>query len=220
MGVLGKRGVGKRGGGKPITEKDVIRILSGTFMSKNNKRYEMDNLYVYKWESDYLFFTKSDYAYECEVKVSRQDFFNDKNKKEKHLILEDKAEGMKPNYFYYAVPEGLIKEDEVPEYAGLIYVKFYSNAHEYGYSYVVKEAPKINPNKQDIDKLNLIDKFYYNFIDWKRKADESNVNELKKQIKTMNENIMFYDERLSELTMENDELKRNLEKYEKNILQD
>lgn len=67
-----------------------------------------------------------------------------------------------PNYFYYAVPEGMIEPDEVPPYAGLIYIK-----REYRYvaqSYIiVREAPRLHSTKYTDAELNLGEKFYYNW---------------------------------------------------------
>jgi hypothetical protein len=72
-----------------------------------------------------------------------------------HLIESHK----KPNYFYYAVPEGLIQPEEVPEYAGLIYI-----LKEYRYerqSYViVKKAPCLHKQKYKDGELNLAEKFW------------------------------------------------------------
>ena len=53
----------------------------------------------------------------------------------------------KPNYFYYVVPENLIAMEEVPTYAGLVYVKPRYNREGKIYWYdanVVKEAPKLH----------------------------------------------------------------------------
>jgi len=58
-----------------------------------------------------------------------------------------------PNRFFYAVPEGLITKDEVPEYAGLIYVT------EKG-AFQVKAAPVLHSQKLDLRQV-LLDKFYY-----------------------------------------------------------
>ncbi len=60
-----------------------------------------------------------------------------------------------PNKFYYAVPEGLIKPDEVPKYAGLIYVK-----DLYSMATIVKPAPFLHKRKLELQKI-LLDKFYY-----------------------------------------------------------
>ena len=72
------------------------------------------------------------------------------------------ANHRKPNFFYYAVPEGMIQPDEVPEYAGLIYIK-----KEYMYEsqsfYIVKKAPQLHKQKYKDTQLNLGEKFYYNW---------------------------------------------------------
>jgi hypothetical protein len=114
------------------------------------------------------------------VKISRADFKNDKKKVRKHQVLEgtyvphvnkdrfgnvvSSEKVYKPHYFYYAVPKDLISVDEVPEYAGLIYVK------ENGFPYeVVKKAPQLHKEKYTPQELNLLDKFYYNMVNWKTK---------------------------------------------------
>lgn len=56
-----------------------------------------------------------------------------------------------PNQLYFACPEGLIKPEEVPEYAGLIYISHYAK--------VIKKAPYIHKRKQDMDRV-LLKKFY------------------------------------------------------------
>lgn len=165
------------------TEESILKILNANFLSQ--PRYIMNNLYVFHatWESDYLAMTKAGYLYECEVKISRADFKNDWKKKRKHQILEgtympkevDVFERgkwvnrisetvLKPHYFYYAVPEGLIGVDEVPDYAGLIYI-----CDVYPRFKIVKECKKLHNEKYTPDQLNLTDKFYYNMINWRDK---------------------------------------------------
>lgn len=162
-----------------LTEGDIQNILSIHFLTPNAKKYEMENLFVFGWESDYLCITKSDLIYECEIKISRSDFQNDfKHKKEKHLLLESKekdiaADNKKPDYFYYAVPEGLITKDEVPEYAGLIYVSKASGSNNvFSTCSVVKQAPRLKKEKTDLDSPNLRDKFYYSYRQWKGNSFE------------------------------------------------
>ena len=74
------------------------------------------------WEHDVISLSGNGMLYEFEVKISRSDFLKEKNKKYKwecyQLPLTDKC----PNYFFYVCKEGLIKESEIPEFAGLIYV--------------------------------------------------------------------------------------------------
>ena len=145
------------------SEKLIQQQLRYSFLSPSSVKYFTENLNVYDWESDVLKITKSGYAYEFEIKISRGDFKNDfKHKKKKHLLLENKENNSKmPNYFYYVVPEGLVTEDEVPEYAGLIYVyaTIIGNSRVYYQFQEIKAAPKLHTNKIDENNLKLIDKF-------------------------------------------------------------
>lgn len=158
------------------SEELIQQQLRYSFLSPSSVKYFTENLNVYDWESDVLKITKSGYAYEFEIKISRGDFKNDfKHKKKKHLLLENKENNAKmPNYFYYVVPEGLVTEDEVPEYAGLIYVHatVIGNSRIYYQFQEIKAAPKLHSNKIDENNLNLIDKFYYNYIHWKHKHEK------------------------------------------------
>ena len=167
------------------SEELIQQQLRYSFLSPNSVKYFTENLNVYDWESDVLKITKIGYAYEFEIKISRGDFKNDfKHKKKKHLLLENKENKAKmPNYFYYVVPEGLITEDEVPEYAGLIYVlaTVIGNSRVYYQFQEIKTAPKLHSNKIDENNLNLIDKFYYNYIHWKHKH-EKDIIEYKEQL--------------------------------------
>ena len=189
-----------------FTEEYIQRKLNG-FFAMNTQKYVIENLYVFKWESDKLIETRSGLIYEYEIKVSRSDYKNDfKNKKDKHVILEGKEEHIpsyeeykkrfahygsdigdkyyrtenfkKPNYFYYAVPEGMIDVSEVPSYAGLVYVlpegKHLTKDGNWCSTgiYVVKQAPKLHGTKYTDEELNLGEKFYYNMLSWKDKCRE------------------------------------------------
>lgn len=115
------------------------------------------NMYVFTWESDVLILTKSHYWYEIEIKVSRADFKNDlKHKSKKHMLLSDADSTIKPNYFYYAVPAGLISVEEIPPYAGLIYM--HGSRPE-----IVKPPRKLHSEKMrtDIIGWELASKFYH-----------------------------------------------------------
>ena len=154
MGSIGDRNKNKSE--NPFTEREIIEQLR-FFISQ--PRYKLDNLYVFGWESDCLLLTRSGYWYEFEVKISKADFKNDfKNKKEKHSILSSEKETKKPNFFYYVVPEDLIAPYDVPEYAGLIYIKRGRGL------ITVKKAPTLHKEKNDPNSLNLTDKFYYNMV--------------------------------------------------------
>jgi hypothetical protein len=164
------------------SEKTIQKNLEKRFDSGNIK-YTVGNLYLFKddWETDFLVVQKSGYCYEIEIKISRSDFLNDFKKKNKHLILNEGVYMKKkyryhadqvtkkkiseqyysptewkfrPNKFYYCVPEGLIKAEEVPDYAGLMYVC------SYGVVTTIKEAKFLHKEKIELTK-KLCDKFYY-----------------------------------------------------------
>lgn len=141
------------------SEQSIQQALSG-FLS--NPRYVIENLYVFNWESDMLFLTRAGYWYEVEIKISRSDFFNDAKKRTgfNHLksdVLVDPTKNG-PNYFYYAVPDGMVKPGELPNHAGLIEVN-----ENRGYK-VTTKAPLLRKEKSDPNTMGLSDKFYYNYI--------------------------------------------------------
>ncbi len=172
------------------TEGSIKKLLDSRFDSGNIRYTVANlYLFKSNWETDYLVVQKgSGYCYEIEIKVSRQDFNNDFKKVEKHSILEkgsyekpvrkwkyDPKTGrntlveeskktvkwdFRPNKFYYCVPEGLIKESEIPQYAGLMY----SNGTSIR---TVKEAKFIHKEKLKLEE-KLCDKFYYYWKDEER----------------------------------------------------
>lgn len=197
-----------------LTEAKIQRVLN-KFMA--SPKYKVDGLFVFRWESDKLLWTKAGYIYEFEIKISRADYKNDfKHKADKHLLLSSKMpkesgpvqedlfdhllkheqkrypgitkeqlhtypENTKlPNFFYYAVPEGLLEPDEVPPYAGLIYIttEKYPKYHrddpdKYYYDIkIVRKAPQLHKTKYTDAELNLGEKFYYNMKTWQRNYRE------------------------------------------------
>ena len=174
---------------KPVyTEKSIQKRLRMHFMSPGAIKYRIENLSVYSWESDSLSVTRSGYAYECEIKITKADFNNDKKKVRKHQILEGtyvpknpkKPYPARPNYFLYVVPEGLITKEDLPPYAGLIYIN-----EIWPYVHVEVQPPKIHGEKIDEEALKFKDKFYYNYIAWKYKAEteyEETINNLRREL--------------------------------------
>jgi len=81
-------------------------------------------------ECDVISVSKSDYIYEYEIKISRQDFKRDFLKEKHNHILNENFTYIRKkqqffrvcNYFNYVVPKGLVSVEEVPDYAGLIYI--------------------------------------------------------------------------------------------------
>ena len=68
-----------------LTEKRIQKILNGFFASW---KYNVDGLFVFRWESDKLLWTKAGYIYEFEIKISRADYKNDfKHKAAKHILM-------------------------------------------------------------------------------------------------------------------------------------
>lgn len=122
-------------------------------------------------ECDVLSISGSDYIYEYEIKISRNDFKKDFTKeKHKNIICEKftkvyktKLTYLTPNYFNFVTPKDLIKVEEVPEYAGLIYID------EFGTFEIVKKPKllhKIKANEEFIRKVshNLSVKLIFNKI--------------------------------------------------------
>lgn len=70
----------------------------------------------------------------------------------------------RPNYFYYCTPPGIIDAEDVPDYAGLVYVD------KSGLITIKKKAPKIHGEKIKDEDLGLGEKFYFNMDSWRTKC--------------------------------------------------
>lgn len=70
----------------------------------------------------------------------------------------------RPNYFYYCTPTGMITIEDVPWYAGLVYID------EEGTISIPKKAPKLHPTKLKDSELGLGEKFYYHMDKWRHEA--------------------------------------------------
>jgi len=131
-----------------VTERQM-QVWLHQLMLKKSRHSILPNVSMYGWEADLVCMTKADYMHELEIKISRSDFKAD-FKKRKHMFLSGKIplRGSMferiPNYFWYVCPWGLIQPEEVPEYAGLIWVN--TRSYITGTEEVWK-APKIHTNK-------------------------------------------------------------------------
>jgi hypothetical protein len=68
-----------------------------------------------------------------------------------------------PNYFYYVCPEKLIDLSDIPNYAGLIYIREYRGK---GYLDFIKNAPILHKNKiTEETKSNIFTRYMYDY--WK-----------------------------------------------------
>lgn len=165
----------------PPTAQKILDVLDTQFLA--SPLYILNNMFVYPWESDYLAVTQADYVYEIEVKVTHSDFLQDFSKKAKHKALSDvyavnhrkwdrlEKETVKrecPNYFYYATLEGVIRPEEVPEYAGLLWVY-----PENRWIRKAKEAPRIHGGLLKRKQLNLEYKMYRKMDKLRREAAEA-----------------------------------------------
>lgn len=142
-----------------LTSKDIQNSLSLRFINHN---YLIYNAFIFNWESDFFSLSEAGYVYEVEIKVTRADFKDDFNKKDKHFLLESQISDnftKKPNKFFYAAPKGLLLSKDIPEYAGLIEVSSRNSP-----AIVVKEAPFLHKEKIfDMYKESLFDKFYHRY---------------------------------------------------------
>lgn len=131
-----------------MTEEEIIKFLSNSIDDRKYP-YQLSNVFIYGWESDYWFMTEHGETREIEIKISRSDYFADA-KKEKHQ-RDDGA-----NYFYYACPKGLIRPDEVDSRYGLMYVS------DTGYVEIVKKPKRLN-NNQFKKWKKLASKLYWRY---------------------------------------------------------
>lgn len=73
-----------------------------------------------------------------------------------------------PNRFYYACPEGLIKPEEIPPYAGLIYCSI-------GHAWEVKKSPFLHKRRVDLTSA-LLKKFYWETVEHRNAKRFANIN--------------------------------------------
>jgi len=122
-----------------------------------------------------------------------EEFAKQKRKKYQYLSDEDLHDWWErekdvtgkrmPNYFYYAVPEGLIQPEEVPPYAGLLWL---TKEYKYGGGIIhKKKAPRLHDTKYKDGELDLGEKFYYNWKSAVRKYNEADkdATDLRQQLK-------------------------------------
>jgi len=129
---------------------------------------------VYPWECDFVGVTKAGYAHEFEIKISRSDFKAD-FKKDKHAFITGEREYTwkisRPAYLWFVVPFEMVTLDEVPEYAGLIYVsangKFLKE---------MRRPKKIHNEKvSDKYRMKLLQSMMYRF--WQVRRQLKGVNQ-------------------------------------------
>lgn len=130
-----------------MTTANIIKY--GLINSIRSSEYDIiiPNFYYGIYEMDvFHMINPSRLINEYEIKTSRADFKKDfdKGNGNKHSMLYKGT--CRCNRFYYVVPEGLIKVQEVPEYAGLMYANI---DHLYCSITIVKTAPFIHKSKPE-----------------------------------------------------------------------
>lgn len=137
---------------KPVTASQIAAAL----MARWRQSFYLPNYTPLGWwECDVFELTKAGYFREYEIKVTRSDFFVDA-KKERHTyghpmpVKKHEQMGTHPNrprQFWYVTPPGLLKLEEVPEWAGLLEVSPGNNPRHHVPLVEKREAPKLNDGK-------------------------------------------------------------------------
>ena len=134
----------------PISVLDIQAAVYRYFYQKNHQVNAANIYYHKRWESDFLSMSKAGYLHEVEIKLTKSDYkadfkkkrktYGGKEGKSKHAQIES---GALVSYFWFAMPEGLVELEEVPEYAGVIYVRKSKGLLTL---HPARPAPKLNKN--------------------------------------------------------------------------
>jgi hypothetical protein len=147
-----------------INSKEIQEFIMKHWYEKHHCPYVCSNFSGCGFEEmDVVAISRALIITEFEIKMSRSDFFADFKKVNKHLRYSGKLveaspdpqtvlfyNTVRPNKFYYCCPNNLIKAEEVPLYAGLIYfTKFELQGHNQPYVEfkIIKKAPFIHHEK-------------------------------------------------------------------------
>jgi hypothetical protein len=153
------------------------------------------NYFVGRFEMDVFKLSRGGVLTEYEIKISRSDFFADFEKgKSRYAFMgvgtkhkEMETGSCSANRFFYVTPKGLIKEEEIPKYAGLL-------EYESGYSFnCIKVAPTLH--KQKYSGKELVNKlaFRCNNLDGKLRNNNYKVQDLEKRVELLKSVIRQLD---------------------------
>jgi hypothetical protein len=141
-------------------------IAKALMLERHSRNFCLPNYTPRKWwECDVFEVTESGYFREYEIKISRSDFRADKDKIKSrwdgHLgIFGESVTTVKqqeigkthgPRQFWYVCPEGLIKVEEVPQWAGLIHMM--RNSSSRLSEWEIKRAPNLHSEKFDEKRM-------------------------------------------------------------------
>jgi len=156
--------------GRTMTERQIQRALY--WMCRDSCSVIMPNFTPYSWwECDIFAVTHARYFREYEIKLSVSDFKADRNKKRgrcirkenpdqdawdryryesvwerKHQMLEDRNING-PVEFSFVVPDGLVKPEDVPPWAGLYYATWRWESQKYPTLTVVRKPKRLHREK-------------------------------------------------------------------------
>ena len=168
--------------------KDEILFELISSVRKSGNEIVIPNFYFGRYEFDLFRLLPNGNIYEYEIKTSRQDFRSDFEKKRRVFRGMDVVEVSKheeiefgkypANKFFFVVPEGLVKPEEVPLKLGLIY---YSNK-SYGPEFKLIRNPKfINKEKIVLNPFDLLKKMAFRELNLRLKIYKLTKTILKKQ---------------------------------------
>jgi hypothetical protein len=151
-------------GDERVTEHEMQNALRHGFVGDTD--LSIPNNCAFGWEADLIIVRKSLFTVEVEIKVTVSDFRHDAKKVEKHQALEtgmydwmpwrdqprEQRPHVRPNYFYYALPDSISGKIDVPKYAGLLVVRKRRRSYdgEIWYDYEIeisKKAPRLHNEK-------------------------------------------------------------------------
>lgn len=167
-----------------LNENSIIGYF-GTYIPMQ-KKYDLivpNCFYTIDLEADILAFRKSGFRDEIEIKTSLSDFKNDAKKTvefrtpkpdgkrgyiyENMTKYEALEKGRLLNYFWYLVPHGLITVDDIPDFAGLMYIEC-RNENKMQIR-VIRDAKRLHGNKapeEDFNKsLRKLGYRYWNLVE-------------------------------------------------------
>jgi hypothetical protein len=169
-----------------MTADEIINAWCDNALVERGANKVFPNVYAGSFEADIMELSKSGYATEYEVKVTRADFRNDAKKQRTYAARPPESkygilqEGGRVNRFCYIVPDGLIAKSDIPDFAGLVYAErisagYYS--HEKGFyskekiSFItVKAAPLLTKEKISEKMIQkCLESTYYRFHEYRRR---------------------------------------------------
>ncbi len=154
-----------------LADRIILHLLK--YGRRDPSEIMIPNFYHGLYEMDVFKLMRTGYVVEYEVKISRADYYNDFKKMretgwrnggtvKQHFKHDAIREGRGSNRFFFVVPSGLIKPEEVPGHCGLMYY------HEQKIE-TIKPAPLIH-KKEFTDYKSLATSLSWREDRWRRKS--------------------------------------------------